>query len=76
MRMVVRTWSVAAVIPSTIVLLLGQFPDDSLQLFAGLLLVLEELLHPFILLQKAQTRAPLTGDDTVPVCETSAGAHW
>lgn len=41
----------AAVVPSsTVVLLLGQLPDDPLQLLAGLLLVLQELLHPFVLL--------------------------
>lgn len=40
-----------AVVPSsTVVLLLGQLPDDPLQLLAGLLLVLQELLHPFVLL--------------------------
>lgn len=48
--MIVWMRSVAGVVPSTVVLLLGQFPDDSLQLFAGLLLLLQELLHPLILL--------------------------
>lgn len=48
--MIVWMRSVAGVVPSTVVLLLGQFPDDSLQLFARLLLLLQELLHPLILL--------------------------
>lgn len=42
--------SVAPVIPS-IVLLLGYLSDNSLQLFARLLLILQKLLYPLILLQ-------------------------
>lgn len=42
--------SVASVIPS-VVLLLGYLSNNSLQLFARLLLVLQKLFHPLILLQ-------------------------
>lgn len=54
MRMIVGMSSVTAVIPGTIVLLLGQFSNHSLQLFARLLLLLQKLFHPLIFLQNIQ----------------------
>lgn len=56
-RRSVAAAAAAAVVPSSaVVLLLGQLPDDPLQLFTGLLLVLQELLHPFVLLLPRRTR--------------------
>lgn len=68
MRMIVWMHSVAAVIPSAIILLLGQFSNNSLQLFARLLLVLQKLLHPLILLWNINGQwQNLTGREAVPV---------
>lgn len=59
-KVVTRRRSVAAattVVPSSaVILLLCQLPDDPLQLLTGLLLVLQELLHPFVLLLPKRTR--------------------
>lgn len=44
--------SVAPVVPRTIVLLLGYLSNNSLQLFARLLLILQKPFHPLIILQK------------------------
>ena len=51
--------SVVSILPGTVVLLLGQLPDHSLQLLTRLLLILQTLLDPLTLLARHIHKYPL-----------------